>query len=233
MRARLYGTRKLRAAVVAALVTSLLAGPAAGADGIEDAGAPSVPGAHELAELEEALGLVPDPLRAEATPAEVLAELTGMETPARDGLDVDEARERLTRKRATERKKRLAEQKRRKKHRSAAETVIQAALDQIGKPYRWAGSGPSSFDCSGLTMYAWAKAGVYLPHNSRAQYAALPRVSRDELRPGDLVFSGYGRITHVGLYIGDGKMVHSPQTGRTVEIAPLRSNYIGAARPKP
>lgn len=115
--------------------------------------------------------------------------------------------------------------------RSRAETAVATAMDQIGDPYVWAAEGPDAFDCSGLTLYAWAKAGVMLPHNSARQYATLPSVSRNELRPGDLVFSGHGGISHVGMYIGGGRMVHASQTGEPVKVSPLRSNYIGAARP--
>lgn len=116
-------------------------------------------------------------------------------------------------------------------HRRRAEVAVATAMEQVGDPYVWAAAGPNAFDCSGLTMYAWAKAGVRLPHNSARQYAALPSVSRDELRPGDLVFSGNGGISHVGMYIGGGQMVHASQTGQPVKVSPLRSNYIGAARP--
>lgn len=116
-------------------------------------------------------------------------------------------------------------------HRSRAEIAVATAMAQIGDPYVWAAEGPDAFDCSGLTLYAWAKAGVALPHNSTRQYATLPSVSRDELRPGDLVFSGHGSISHVGMYIGNGQMVHASQTGQPVKVSPIRSNYIGAARP--
>lgn len=112
-----------------------------------------------------------------------------------------------------------------------AEVAIAAAKAQLGTPYRWAGSGPGGFDCSGLVLYAYAKAGITLPHNSSAQFNAVKRIPTSKLRPGDLVFSGWGGIGHVGLYIGDGKMIHSPQSGKHVEIAPLRRNLIGAGRP--
>lgn len=112
-----------------------------------------------------------------------------------------------------------------------AEVAIDAAMAQLGKPYRWAGSGPSSFDCSGLVRFAYGLAGVALPHNSRAQYNQVQRIPLAELAPGDLVFSGGRSIHHVGIYLGDGKMVHSPQSGRRVEVAPLRGNLIGAGRP--
>lgn len=133
-----------------------------------------------------------------------------------------------TARKAAERREREA---RAAERRSRAQVAVETALDQLGDPYVWAAEGPDAFDCSGLTMYAWARAGVPLPHNSARQYAALPNVSRDELRPGDLVFSGHGGISHVGMYIGDGRMVHASETGEPVQISPLRSNYIGAARP--
>lgn len=109
--------------------------------------------------------------------------------------------------------------------------AIAAARAKIGTPYRWAGTGPNAFDCSGLTQFAYRAAGIELPHNSRAQYSSVEHVSVDELQPGDLVFSGSGGIGHVGLYIGDGQMIHAPQSGETVKVSPLRRNLIGAGRP--
>lgn len=109
--------------------------------------------------------------------------------------------------------------------------ALDAARGQLGKPYRWAGTGPGSFDCSGLTQFAWGAAGVNLPHNSSAQAAAVEPVPFGDLRAGDLIFSGSRRIGHVGIYIGQGQMIHAPQSGRTIEIAPLHSNLIGAGRP--
>ena len=111
-----------------------------------------------------------------------------------------------------------------------AQIAIDTALAQTGKPYQYAASGPDSFDCSGLTMYAWAAAGVSLPHSSAAQYAMLPHVSQDQLLPGDLVFYG-GSIHHVGMFIGNGQYVHAPHTGTVVQISSIyRSDYHGAAR---
>jgi peptidoglycan DL-endopeptidase CwlO len=101
----------------------------------------------------------------------------------------------------------------------------------MGKPYQWGASGPDSFDCSGLTSYAWAAAGVQIPRSSRAQYAELPKVKRSNLRPGDLVFFG-SPIHHVGIYEGDGVMINSPETGETVRRDSIaRADYAGAARP--
>ncbi len=112
-----------------------------------------------------------------------------------------------------------------------AGTAVSTAAAQVGKPYEWAAAGPDSFDCSGLTMYAWGKAGVSLPHSSRAQYSSLPHVSRKELRPGDLVFFG-SPIHHVGIYEGGGVMINAPETGENVRRDSIgRADFAGASRP--
>jgi peptidoglycan DL-endopeptidase CwlO len=114
---------------------------------------------------------------------------------------------------------------------SRAGIAVQAALDQVGDPYQWGAAGPDSFDCSGLTMYAWAQAGVSLPHNSGAQFAATPRVAQSEWQPGDLLFFG-SPIHHVGMYIGGGQMVAAPYTGASVGVFSVaRTDYVGAGRP--
>jgi peptidoglycan DL-endopeptidase CwlO len=107
---------------------------------------------------------------------------------------------------------------------SAAQVAIDMAMAQRGKPYVWAGSGPGSFDCSGLTAYAFAAAGVSLPHSSRMQSQMGQSVSRDALQPGDLVFF-YSPVSHVGIYIGNGQMVHAPSSGDVVKVAPLMSGF--------
>ena len=108
---------------------------------------------------------------------------------------------------------------------SGAEAAIDYARAQIGKPYQWAADGPSTFDCSGLTMRAWQQAGVYLPHYSVAQYQQGQKVGLGDLRRGDLVFfasgSDYRSIYHVGLYIGDGQMIEAPYTGENVRISSI------------
>ncbi len=110
--------------------------------------------------------------------------------------------------------------------------VVAIAKRYLGAPYRWGASGPDAFDCSGFTMYVYAQVGVSLPHSSRAQYQVGERVSRANLRPGDLVFFGRSRIHHVGIYVGSGEYIHAPHTGDVVRIAPLnRSDYAGAVRP--
>lgn len=115
--------------------------------------------------------------------------------------------------------------------RASASKAVETARAQLGKPYEWGASGPGSFDCSGLTMYAWKSAGVSLPHSSRAQYASLPHVPRSQIQPGDLLFYG-NPIHHVGIYEGGGMMINAPETGETVRRNSIsRSDYAGAARP--
>jgi cell wall-associated NlpC family hydrolase len=109
----------------------------------------------------------------------------------------------------------------------ALKFVLATARKQLGKPYRYGSTGPSSFDCSGFTMYVWRSVGVSLPRTSGSQYGALPHVPKSKARLGDLVYSP----GHIGLYIGDGQMIHSPHSGRHVEVAPLHSNVVGFARP--
>lgn len=111
-----------------------------------------------------------------------------------------------------------------------APDVVKVAYAQLGKPYRYAGSGPDVFDCSGLVMYCYAQVGVSLPHSSYMQARCGVPVSYSELQPGDLVFfHGYG---HVGIYIGDGQYIHAPHTGDVVRIADLgrRRDFCGAVR---
>ncbi|HVL81403.1 MAG TPA: NlpC/P60 family protein, partial [Actinomycetota bacterium] len=115
--------------------------------------------------------------------------------------------------------------------RPGAAKAVETAAAQIGKPYQWGAAGPNSYDCSGLTQYAWKAAGVSLPHSSRAQYSSLPKVSKDELQPGDLVFFG-SPIHHVGIYEGGGVMINATQTGDFVKRSSIhRKDYAGAARP--
>ncbi|MGE2833503.1 peptidoglycan hydrolase RipC [Mycobacterium sp. SMC-4] len=101
-----------------------------------------------------------------------------------------------------------------------ANTVIQAALSRIGSPYSWGGSGPSAFDCSGLVMWSFQQAGVSLPHSSQALARGGQPVSRDQMQPGDLV-TYYSDASHVGIYIGDGMMVHASTYGTPVRVAPV------------
>jgi cell wall-associated NlpC family hydrolase len=111
----------------------------------------------------------------------------------------------------------------------AAQTAIDVAMAQRGKPYVWAAGGPGSFDCSGLTAYAFRAAGISLPHSSLMQSRMGQPVSRDQLQPGDLVFF-YSPVSHVGIYIGNGQMVHAPTSGDVVKVAPLMSGFSGGRR---
>jgi cell wall-associated NlpC family hydrolase len=110
--------------------------------------------------------------------------------------------------------------------------AVQAALGQQGVPYKYATSSPGvSFDCSGLTSYAWGQAGVYLPHQSRAQYAAVPHVPTSQAQPGDLIFF-YSPISHVSVYLGNGTQVHAPNTGSHVKLGSVNwGKVVGVGRP--
>jgi cell wall-associated NlpC family hydrolase len=110
--------------------------------------------------------------------------------------------------------------------------AVQAALGQQGVPYRYATSNPGvSFDCSGLTAYAWGQAGVYLPHQSRSQYASVPHVPKAQAQPGDLIFF-YSPISHVSIYLGNGMQVHAPNTGSHVKTGSVNwGKVVGVGRP--
>ena len=120
---------------------------------------------------------------------------------------------------------------------AGARAAIAYAEQQLGAPYEWGATGPSTFDCSGLTMQAWARGGVSLPHYSVAQYEASAPVALGNLRPGDLVFfasdpSDYHSIYHVGLFVGNGTMIEAPYTGESVRYSSIwRASLFGAARP--
>jgi cell wall-associated NlpC family hydrolase len=133
---------------------------------------------------------------------------------------------------------------------SAVETAIAAARQYLGTIYSWGGgslSGPSmgwgidagvvGFDCSGLTRYAYAQAGITIPRNSTAQYLQLPKVSRSDLQRGDLVFwatdtSSPSTIHHVAIYLGNGSILEAPESGSAIRITSMRwTGFIGGARP--
>lgn len=115
---------------------------------------------------------------------------------------------------------------------SAAARVVAAAKSQLGIPYRWATAEPGvNFDCSGLTMWAWAQVGVSMGHFTGAQWSAFPHVPMESLQPGDLVFF-FDDVHHVGLFIGGGMMIEAPFTGSTVRYQSIYGgNYAGAVRP--
>jgi peptidoglycan DL-endopeptidase CwlO len=113
-----------------------------------------------------------------------------------------------------------------------AAAAVAAAFSAIGTPYAWGGDNPQTgFDCSGLTLWAWAHGGVSLPHSSAAQYSVVAHLSRDQLQPGDLLFF-YSPIHHVAIYVGGGQVIEALHPGTTVlEDTPDWANYVGAGRP--
>lgn len=112
-----------------------------------------------------------------------------------------------------------------------AAIAIKYALAQVGDAYVWGAAGPNAFDCSGLTMMAYAQADVSLPHSSRAQYSSGAHVAKSDLQPGDLVFY-YSPISHVGIYLGNGMIVHAANPGAGVKVSDLdEMPYAGAVRP--
>ncbi|THA29754.1 glycoside hydrolase [Streptomyces sp. A1277] len=109
--------------------------------------------------------------------------------------------------------------------------AVAFATAQIGKPYKWGAEGPKSYDCSGLTSQAWAAAGRPIPRTSQEQWRLLPHIAIKDMRPGDLVIY-HGDATHVGMYVGDGAIVHAPRPGRNVTLAGAGSMQIlGVVRP--
>ena len=109
------------------------------------------------------------------------------------------------------------------------QVAVQAALTRIGSPYSWGASGPGSFDCSGLVMWAFGQAGVNLPHSSQALAQGGQAVSQDQMQPGDLI-TYYSDASHVGIYIGDGMMVHASTYGTPVRVAPMDNAPIHNVR---
>ena len=113
---------------------------------------------------------------------------------------------------------------------SRATQAVETALKELGKPYRYGALGPSTFDCSGLTKFAYGAAGIELPHSAAGQYRSGRRVDRGQLQPGDLIF--WRGLGHVGMYIGGGRMIHAPETGDVVRITSIdQGAYLGAVRP--
>ncbi|WP_328553466.1 C40 family peptidase [Streptomyces sp. NBC_00358] len=113
------------------------------------------------------------------------------------------------------------------------EKALSYAVDQIGKPYEWGAEGPAAYDCSGLTSQAWDRAGRPIPRTSQEQWAQLPKVPLDRLRPGDLVIY-FPEATHVAIYLGGGMVVQAPRPGAKVKVSPIAANpLLGAVRPDP
>jgi len=112
---------------------------------------------------------------------------------------------------------------------SAAAIAVAAAESRLGDPYVWGGAGPTDFDCSGLVMWAYEQAGIYLPHFSGAQYADTVHIPMSELQPGDLVFFSNPDI-HVAMYVGNGDVIQAPYPGAYVQIVPLYPELTLASR---
>ena len=111
------------------------------------------------------------------------------------------------------------------------EVALAFAKEQLGDKYKYGAAGPDKWDCSGLTMKAWAEAGVRLPHNSAQQYKTGTKVDKADLQPGDLVFF-YSGPSHVGIYAGDGEIIHAPRPGKKVTYIKVSSMpWKGARRP--
>lgn len=109
------------------------------------------------------------------------------------------------------------------------ENIANYAMGLIGKPYSFGSTGPNSFDCSGFVYYVFKKFGINLPRTSQSQAYVGTRVSRNELQPGDLIFSNtYSSLSHVGVYIGDGKFVHAANSGTGVTISGVNDSYYGS-----
>ena len=112
-----------------------------------------------------------------------------------------------------------------------AQVVVNFVYAQLGEPYKYGAAGPDAWDCSGLVMGAYRQIGVYLPHSARQQYNSTNRVSREDLKPGDIVFF-YSDLHHDGIYIGNNMVIHAPQPGEFVEKISIDAMpYAGAGRP--
>jgi peptidoglycan DL-endopeptidase CwlO len=104
--------------------------------------------------------------------------------------------------------------------------IVQIAFRYLGTPYRWAGASPSGFDCSGFVMYVYGRIGIQLPHSSAQLWSVGKPVARGDLQPGDIVF--FDGLSHVGIYIGKGRFIHSPHSGDVVRVQRLSESWYGA-----
>jgi cell wall-associated NlpC family hydrolase len=121
---------------------------------------------------------------------------------------------------------------------SVSQQAASIAARQVGAPYRYGGNAPTGFDCSGLVHYSYLQAGKAVPRTTTQLWGGTSAIHRDEIRPGDILFFRIdGKVSHVGMYLGDNRFVHAPSTGRSVSIESLnsdfyRSAFIRAGRPK-
>ncbi|MEV4834008.1 C40 family peptidase [Nonomuraea sp. NPDC049486] len=154
--------------------------------------------------------------------------------PAGASVTTVEAVKTTASKKATSKKVLSKKQAKAARQKVKAHKAVAVAKKQIGDPYRYGATGPHAFDCSGLVQFAWRKAGVKIPRVTNSQFAGIrKKVSYKNLKPGDLMF--FRGLGHVGMYIGKGKMVHSPSSGKTVRVEKLngwrKSSFAGAVRP--
>lgn len=113
---------------------------------------------------------------------------------------------------------------------SVGDRAAEVALAQVGAPYRYGGQSPSGFDCSGLVHYAYSRAGMNVPRTTGSLWSGTAAVARADMRPGDvLFFSINGKMSHVGLYLGGGRFVHAPKSGRSVSVESLSSPFYSQA----
>jgi len=122
--------------------------------------------------------------------------------------------------------------------RAKREAIVETALGQVGRPYRYGGDSPEGFDCSGLVEYSYAEAGIQVPHNTSALRSSGSRIALGDARPGDLLFYRFNSSPsslHVAIYLGHGKMVHAPARGKQVSVihtddSPWPGLFLGAVR---
>ncbi len=113
---------------------------------------------------------------------------------------------------------------------SVGRRAVAVALDQLGVPYQYGGNDPDGFDCSGLVQYSYARAGKSVPRTTRQMWSSTQSVRRQEIRAGDLLFFEVeGKMSHVGLYVGDQRFVHAPSSGRSVSVESLHSPFYAQA----
>lgn len=113
---------------------------------------------------------------------------------------------------------------------SPGHLAARAALEQVGVPYRYGGNAPGGFDCSGLVQYSYQRAGLNVPRTTTQLWSAAATIEQDDLRAGDLLFFRIaGKMSHVGMYLGERRFVHAPQSGRTVSVASLESPFYRQA----
>jgi len=113
---------------------------------------------------------------------------------------------------------------------SAGHKAATVALRQVGIPYRYGGKTPAGFDCSGLVQYSYSKAGKFVPRTTGQLWSALQPVATTKMKPGDVLFFRIdGKMSHVGLYLGDSRFVHAPSSGRTVSVASLETPFYGGS----